>query len=211
MTTVQLIFYACSVMLIGSALTVITAKNSVKAVMFLILSFFFAACIWMLMESEFLAILLVLVYIGAVMVLFLFVVMMLDIDFAQLREGFTRYLPVAVAVSAILMYLLYKIFGEALSGDAFPALEPRPEGYSNIEVLGNLIYTEYFYAFELAALILMVAMVAAISLAFRGKREGTKSQSVHHQVQVKKADRLKVVSMPASTSGNEQSDEGEAS
>ena len=206
MTTVQFIFYACSVMLIGSALTVITAKNSVKAVMFLILSFFFAACIWMLLEAEFLAILLVLVYIGAVMVLFLFVVMMLDVNFAELREGFTRYLPVAVAVSAIMMYLLYKILGDALSVDAFPAPEARPEGYSNIESLGMLIYTEYFYAFEIAALILMVAMISAISLAFRGKRAGSKTQSVNKQVQVKKADRLRVVSMPA-----EKKSEGDAS
>jgi NADH-quinone oxidoreductase subunit J len=197
MTTVQFIFYACSVLLIGSALTVITAKNSVKAVMFLILSFFFAACLWMLLEAEFLAILLVLVYIGAVMVLFLFVVMMLDINFAELREGFTRYLPVAVAVSAIMMYLLYQILGEALSSEAFPIPDPRPEGYSNIETLGMLLYTEYFYAFITAALILMVAMIAAISLAFRGKRQGTKTQAVDKQVKVKKEDRLRIISMPA--------------
>ncbi len=197
MTTVQLIFYACSVLLIGSALTVITAKNSVKAVMFLILSFFLAACLWMIMEAEFLAILLVLVYVGAVMVLFLFVVMMLDINFAELREGFTRYLPIAVIVSGIMMYLIYKAFGDALTSDMFPQPAPKPDDYSNVETLGMLLYTDYFYAFEIAALILMVAMISAISLAFRGKREGTKSQDVNRQVQVKKADRLKVVSMPA--------------
>ena len=132
MTTVQFIFYACSVLLIGSALTVITAKNSVKAVMFLILSFFLAACLWMIMEAEFLAILLVLVYVGAVMVLFLFVVMMLDINFAELREGFTRYLPIAVVVSAIMMTLIYQAFGDALTADIFPMPAPRPDDYSNV-------------------------------------------------------------------------------
>ena len=197
MTLVQLIFYGTSVMLIGSALTVIMSKNSVKSVMFLILSFFFAACLWMLLEAEFLAILLVLVYIGAVMVLFLFVVMMLDIDFAELREGFTRVLPVAILVSVALLYILFKIFSEAVGPDAFPVPAPRPEDYSNIKELGMLLYTEYFYAFELAALILMVAMISAISLAFRGKREGTKTQAVDKQVKVSKSDRLKVVSMPA--------------
>lgn len=206
MTIIQFIFYGVSAMLIGSAVTVVTAKNSVTSVMFLILSFFLAACLWMILEAEFLAILLVLVYIGAVMVLFLFVVMMLDIDFAVLREGFTRYVPVALLVSVLMMYLLYKLFGDTVGPDTFPIPEPRPEGYSNIEELGMLIYTDYFYAFELAALILMVAMIAAISLAFRGKREGTKTQSVDKQVKVTKADRLKVVSMPA-----EKRQEGDAS
>ena len=206
MTTTQLIFYGVSIMLIGSALTVITAKNSVKSVMFLILSFFFAACLWMILEAEFLAILLVLVYIGAVMVLFLFVVMMLDIDFAALREGFTKVLPVALLVSAALLYILFRIFSDAVGPDTFPIPEQRPEDYSNIKELGMLLYTEYFYAFELAALILMVAMIAAISLAFRGKREGTKTQAVDKQVKVSKSDRLKVISMPA-----EKQQEGDAS
>jgi len=197
MTTVQFIFYACSVLLIGSALTVITAKNSVKAVMFLILSFFLAACLWMIMEAEFLAILLVLVYVGAVMVLFLFVVMMLDINFAELREGFTRYLPIAVIVSGIMMYLIYKAFGDALTADIFPMPSPRPDDYSNVEELGMLLYTDYFYAFEIAALILMVAMISAISLAFRGKRQGTKTQEISQQVKVKKADRIRIVKMDA--------------
>jgi len=203
MTTVQFIFYACSVMLIGSALTVITAKNSVKAVMFLILSFFFAACIWMILEAEFLAILLVLVYIGAVMVLFLFVVMMLDVDFAELRQGFTRYLPIAVLMSGILLYILFQVFDSALTPEAFPIPEARPADYSSVKELGMLLYTKYFYAFELAALILMVAMISAISLAFRGKREGTKTQSVRKQVQVKKEQRLKIISMPAEGTNKE--------
>ena len=205
MTTIQLIFYGISALLISSAFIVITAKNSVKSVMFLILSFFLAACLWMILEAEFLAILLVLVYIGAVMVLFLFVVMMLDIDFAVLREGFARYYPIALAVSAALLYVLFTLFNGAVGPEAFPIPEARPEDYNNVRELGMLLYTEYFYAFELAALILMVAMIAAISLAFRGKRDGTKTQSIGDQVKVTKSERLKVVSMP----GEKQ--EGDAS
>ena len=196
MTIVQLIFYGCSFMLIGSALMVITSKNSVKSVMFLILTFFYAACIWMLLEAEFLAILLVLVYVGAVMVLFLFVVMMLDIDFAAMRHGFTRYLPVGLAIAAGLLFVLLKILGSDDFGPgAFSIPAPQPADYSSVRELGMLLYTTYFYPFEIAAMILMVAMIAAISLAFRGKRPGSKSQNIGEQVLVKKADRLRVVKM----------------
>ncbi|PCJ50911.1 MAG: NADH:ubiquinone oxidoreductase subunit J [Gammaproteobacteria bacterium] len=196
MTIVQLIFYSCSVMLIGSAVMVISSKNSVKSVMFLILTFFYAACIWMLLESEFLAILLVLVYVGAVMVLFLFVVMMLDIDFAAMRQGFTRYLPLGLLIAAALLYALFRVLGsEAFGPGAFSIPDARPADYSSVTELGMLLYTTYFYPFEIAALILMVAMIAAISLAFRGKRKGSKSQVVSEQVLVKKADRLRVVKM----------------
>jgi len=208
MTLVQIIFYACSVLLIASALMVITSKNSVRAVMFLILSFFYGACIWMIMEAEFLAILLILVYVGAVMVLFLFVVMMLDIDFAQIKQGFTKYLPVGLVVSAALLYVLFNQLGSAAFGpEAFPIPEPRPADYSSVTELGMLLYTKYFYPFEIAALILMVAMVAAISLAFRGKRKGTKTQTPGEQVKVKKADRVRIVKMAAekqSTNGADQ-------
>jgi len=200
MTIIQIIFYACSVLLIASALMVISSKNSVRAVLFLILSFFYAACLWMLLEAEFLAILLILVYVGAVMVLFLFVVMMLDVDFAELKEGFTRYLPIGIVVSAILLYILTQVFGmDAFGPEAYPIPAPHDADYSSVKELGMLLYTHYFYPFEIAALILMVAMIAAISLAFRGKRDGTKSQNIDHQVSVQKSDRLRIVKMKSST------------
>ena len=205
MTIVQLIFYGCSVMLIGSALMVITSKNSVKSVMFLILTFFYAACIWMLLESEFLAILLVLVYVGAVMVLFLFVVMMIDIDFAAMRQGFTKYLPVGLVIAAGLLYALFRVLGsEAFGPGAFSIPEAHSADYSSVTELGMLLYTKYFYPFEIAALILMVAMIAAISLAFRGKRKGSKSQNIGEQVLVKKADRLRIVKMSTEQPVSEQ-------
>jgi len=198
MTIVQFIFYACSVLLIASSLMVISSRNSVRAVLFLILTFFYAACLWMLLEAEFLAILLILVYVGAVMVLFLFVVMMLDVDFAELKQGFTRYLPIGIVISAALLFILFRfVGGDAFGPEAFPIPEPRPDGYSSVTELGMLLYTNYFYPFEIAALILMVAMVAAISLAFRGTRKDNKTQKVDQQVMVSKADRLRVVKMAA--------------
>ncbi len=208
MTLVQIIFYACSVLLIASALMVITSRNSVKAVMFLILTFFYGACIWMIMEAEFLAILLILVYVGAVMVLFLFVVMMLDIDFAELKQGFTRHLPIGIVVAGALLYFLFSQVGSTAFGpEAFPIPEPRAADFSSVSQLGMLLYTEYFYAFEIAALILMVAMVAAISLAFRGKREGTKTQKPGEQVKVKKADRVRLVKMAAEVKSSDGADQ----
>jgi len=208
MTLVQIIFYACSVLLIASALMVITSRNSVKAVMFLILTFFYGACIWMIMEAEFLAILLILVYVGAVMVLFLFLVMMLDIDFAELKQGFTRHLPIGIVVAGALLYFLFSQVGSTAFGpEAFPIPEPRAADFSSVSQLGMLLYTEYFYAFEIAALILMVAMVAAISLAFRGKREGTKTQKPGEQVKVKKADRVRLVKMAAEVKSSDGADQ----
>ncbi len=208
MTLVQIIFYACSVLLIASALMVITSRNSVKAVMFLILTFFYGACIWMIMEAEFLAILLILVYVGAVMVLFLFVVMMLDIDFAELKQGFTRHLPIGIVVAGALLYFLFSQVGSTAFGpEAFPIPEPRAADFSSVSQLGMLLYTEYFYAFEIAALILMVAMVAAISLAFRGKRKGTKTQKPGEQVKIKKADRVRLVKMAAEVKSSDGADQ----
>ncbi|MCP4002251.1 MAG: NADH-quinone oxidoreductase subunit J, partial [Gammaproteobacteria bacterium] len=197
-----------SVLLIASALMVITSRNSVKAVMFLILTFFYGACIWMIMEAEFLAILLILVYVGAVMVLFLFVVMMLDIDFAELKQGFTRHLPIGIIIAGALLYFLFSQVGSTAFGpEAFPIPEPRAADFSSVSQLGMLLYTEYFYAFEIAALILMVAMVAAISLAFRGKREGTKTQKPGEQVKVKKADRVRLVKMAAEVKSSDGADQ----
>lgn len=211
LTFQQLVFYGFSALLILSALMVILVRNSVKAALFLVLSFVASAGLWMLLEAEFLAIVLVLVYVGAVMVLFLFVVMMIDVNYAILRQGFSRILPVALIVAAGFLWLLNLIVGDQHFGlEKIAAPAPHDADYSNVRELGRVLYTDYFYPFELAAVLLLVAMVAAISLTFRGKR-GRKSQSVDKQVQVTKSDRLRVISMepvvdkkPTSSEENEQ-------
>ncbi|WP_246128536.1 NADH-quinone oxidoreductase subunit J [Pleionea sediminis] len=190
----QIVFYGFSALLILSALMVILVKNSVKAVLFLVLSFFSTAGLWMLLQAEFLAIALVLVYVGAVMVLFLFVVMMLDVRVAAARHRFTRLLPLAIFIAAGFLYLLHWIIGEHHFGsDVMPPPSNVEEGYSNVRELGKMLYTDYFLPFELAAVILLVAMIAAISLTFRGKRS-RKSQNIDKQVRVTKAERLKIIS-----------------
>jgi NADH-quinone oxidoreductase subunit J len=196
MTFQSITFYAFSAMLIISALRVITARNPVHAAMFLVLSFFTAAALWLLIYAEFLAITLVLVYVGAVMVLFLFVVMMLDINFDKLREGFWKHLPIAATV-AILMaaQMVWLLWGSALKLHAASPGAPAAT-VSNTKELGRILYTEYLLPFELAAVVLLVAMVAAIALTFRGRKD-VKSQDIAAQVRVKKSDRLKIVSMCA--------------
>jgi NADH-quinone oxidoreductase subunit J len=195
LTFQQLVFYSFAALLIMSALMVILVRNSVKAVLFLVLCFVASAGLWMLLEAEFLAIALVLVYVGAVMVLFLFVVMMLDVNFAAMKQGFTRILPLALVVAVGFLWMLNWLVGDqhfGLEQIATPAAHGVE--YSNVKQLGRLIYTDYFYPFELAAVLLLVAMVAAISLTFRGKR-GRKSQSVNKQVKVTKSDRLRIIAM----------------
>ena len=197
MTFQSIVFYVFASTLIVSALIVITAKNPVHAALFLVLSFFSAAGLWLLLYAEFLALTLILVYVGAVMVLFLFVVMMLDINFDKLREGFWRYLPVAATVAILMvaqMTLLLFDKSMRLVGAASPG-GPLP-GVSNTRELGRVLYTDYFLPFELAAVILLVAIVAAIALTLRGRKE-VKSQNVGDQVRVKSSDRLKIISMPA--------------
>ena len=191
----SIIFYVFAAMLIISALRVITARNPVHAAMFLVLSFFTAAALWLLIYAEFLAITLILVYVGAVMVLFLFVVMMLDINFDKLREGFWKHLPVAATV-AILMagQMALLLWGSALK--LHTASPGAPAAASNTKELGRLLYTDYLLPFELAAVVLLVAMVAAIALTFRGRKD-VKSQDVAAQVRVKSTDRLKIISMRA--------------
>ena len=168
MSFLQFAFYFFSIILIGAAARVVTVRNPVKAALYLVLAFFSAACIWITLEAEFLAIVLVLVYVGAVMVLFLFVVMMLDIDVTRLREGFARYLPVGADVAAVMAIEL----GVVLTSGRFDSASmPRPSGhgqdYSNTREVGLLLYTDYVYAFELAAVLLLVAIVAAIVLTLR--------------------------------------------
>ncbi len=200
----QLVFYGFSALLILSALMVILVKNSVKAVLFLVLCFVASAGLWMLLEAEFLAITLVLVYVGAVMVLFLFVVMMLDVNFAALRQGFNKTLPIALLVSIAFLLMLHWLVGDnhfGLQQIAEPA--KHAADYSNVKELGRVLYTEYFYPFELAAVILLVAMIAAISLTFRGKRS-RKSQDIDKQVHVSKHDRLRIIKMDAVKPESEQ-------
>jgi NADH-quinone oxidoreductase subunit J len=181
-----------------SATAVVTVRNPVHSVLFLVLTFFTSAIIWMTLEAEFLAIILVLVYVGAVMVLFIFVVMMLDINIAQLREGFVRYLPLGLAVAAImLMLMLNVVTSDIFVLDAGAEPVPKAVDYSNTKALGEVLYTEYVFAFEIAAVILLVAIIAAISLTMR-KRPQTKYQSPSEQMKVRKSDRLRIIKMPAS-------------
>ena len=194
---VQIVFYVLSAVLVGSAVMVITARNPVHAALFLVLAFFTSAGIWLLLEAEFLAIILVLVYVGAVMVLFLFVVMMLDINLAPLREGFIRYLPVGIAVALIVVVELALVIGVSDFGlDSMPQPTAHGPEYSNTKELGALLYTVYVYPFELAAAILLVAIVAAIALTMR-RRTGVKTQDPAQQVAVRREDRIRIVEMPA--------------
>jgi NADH-quinone oxidoreductase subunit J len=191
------IFYFFAAILVFAGLRVISARNPVHAALYLVLAFFTAAGLWMLLEAEFLAIVLVLVYVGAVMVLFLFVVMMLDINLDRLREGFWDYLPIAGFVSVLLMIEMALILGGRHFGNAVIATPAaKPAGYSNTKELGRLLYTDYVLAFELAAVILLVAIVAAIALTLR-RRKDSKYIDPAQQVKVKRNDRLRIVKMQA--------------
>ena len=200
MSIVEILFYVFAVFLVTSAVGVITARNPVHCALFLVLAFFHSAVIWLLMEAEFLAIVLLLVYVGAVMVLFLFVVMMLDINVAKLREGFTRYAPLGILVAALVVVEIGSVVWVKNLGGAAPeaAASVAVEGYSNTQALGELLYTKYLYPFELAAVLLLVAIVAAISLTMR-HRTGLKAQDVGAQVSVRAKDRVRVVQMPSET------------
>lgn len=193
----DLVFYALALILLYAALSVITTRNPVYAALFLVLAFFTAAGIWLLLEAEFLAITLVLVYVGAVMVLFLFVVMMLDINLDRLREGFWQALPVALPVGGLMAVEMVMIVGVNNFG-AEKVLAPaaKPADYSNTAALGRVLYTDYLLAFELAAVVLLVAIVAAIALTLRSRKE-SKPTYANKQVAIKKADRLRIVKMDA--------------
>jgi len=192
-----ILFYFFAAILLLAALRVITARNPVHAALFLVLAFFTAAAIWMLLRAEFLAIVLVLVYVGAVMVLFLFVVMMLDINLDRLREGFWSYLPLGAAVGVLMVIEMVLVLGGKYFGaEQLPSPADPGEGYSNTKELGRLLYTDYVYPFELAAVILLVAIVAAIALTIR-RRKDTKKQEPAQQVMVKRADRVRLISMPS--------------
>jgi len=190
-----ILFYCFATILIGAALGVIFSRNPVHAVMFLVLAFFQSAMLWLLIEAEFLALVLVLVYVGAVMVLFLFVVMMLDIDVERMKGGYTRYLPLGLIIAGLMVVELMQIIWWRSSADiASGGFVATPEGYSNTEALGAVLYTEHVYAFEIAAVILLLAIVAAITLTMR-KRPGLKKQNIAEQVAVRASDRIRIVKM----------------
>jgi NADH-quinone oxidoreductase subunit J len=191
LTTILFYFYAT--VLVASALGVILARNPVRAALFLVLAFFTSAVLWLLLEAEFLGIVLVLVYVGAVMVLFLFVIMMLDINVAELRAGFTRYAPLGVLVAGIMIAeIVYVVWFRNLGLPADGAAPPLPIAYSNTKSLGAVLYTDYALPFQLAAVVLLVAIVAAISLTMR-RRPGYKQQDIGRQVATRKEDRLRIM------------------
>ena len=191
-----LLFYAFAAVLIVSAIGVITSRNPVHAALYLVFAFFNSAIIWMLMEAEFLAIVLVLVYVGAVMVLFMFVVMMLDINIAQMREGFTRYAPLGAVIAVVVIAEIASVVYVKSLGLASPEPAKAAAGatLSNTQALGELLYKEYLYPFELAAVLLLIAIVAAIVLTMR-HRVGHKAQNVTAQVAVRAEDRVRIVKM----------------
>lgn len=199
MTIQQLVFYSFAFVAILSSLMMIFSKNPVRSVLHLVLTFFCMAAIWMLLESEFLAIVLVLVYVGAVMVLFLFVVMMLDMQAPQIKASLVKHWPFGVLTASITIALLIMTVGKQHFGlQEAPIPLPKPADYSHVKVLGHLLYTEYLLPFEIAGIILLVAMIAAIGITFRGPRE-TKTQKPGLQTQVNKAQRLRIVKMSSVT------------
>jgi len=195
MTFETLVFYAFATVLVVAAALVVTTRNPVHAALWLVLSFFSAAGLWLLLRAEFLALALVLVYVGAVMVLFLFVVMMLDVNFDKLRERFRSYIPVAATVGVLVLVEMALVLLGGYFGEGAPPPAPAGAGYSNTKVLGAQIYTDYAYPFEIAAMVLLVAIIAAIALTHRHRR-ATKYQNPAEQVRVRRSDRLRILDIP---------------
>jgi NADH-quinone oxidoreductase subunit J len=192
----EIVFYLFSVVMLGAAVMVITVRNPVYAALSLVLAFFSASAIWMLLEVEFLAIILILVYVGAVMVLFLFVVMMLDINLAPLKEGFMRYLPAGIVVALLMATELLLVLWSRGRFDtsAFPVPPPNPDGYSNTKEVGEVLFTNYLLPFEVAGVILLVAIIAAVALTLR-HRPGSRRQNPSLQVRVQRDERIRLVKM----------------
>ncbi len=198
-----LIFYLFAIVLVLAASMVIIVRNPVHAALFLVLSFFASSAIWMLLEAEFLAITLVLVYVGAVMVLFLFVVMMLDINLAVMKDGFIKHVLIGGVIAVLLLIVMVQVVGpQNMGADSVQAPERHAADYSNTEELGRVLYTDYLYAFEIAAVILLVAIIAAIMLNLRKSRNQI-TPKVADQVLVRKQDRLKIIKMDAETGERE--------
>lgn len=196
MPIMEILFYAFSLVLLAAAVMVITSRNPVYSALFLVLAFFSSAAIWLLLQAEFLAIILVLVYVGAVMVLFLFVVMMLDINLAPLKEGFIRYLPAGIIVAVLMaVELLVVVWARGrFDATAFPPPLQHAADYSNTTEIGKLLYTNYLLPFEVAGIILLVAIIAAVALTLR-QRSGAKRQDVSQQVRVTRDERVRLVKM----------------
>lgn len=193
----QLLFYLFSGVLLLAAVSLVTVRNPVYAALSLIVCFFTSAAIWVTLEAEFLGIVLVLVYVGAVMVLFLFVIMMLDINRDYLREGFVKYLPVGLLVAVVIAAEMILVLNSGgFDADKYLQAERHGADYSNTKALGEVLYKQYLYPFEIAAVILLVAIVAAITLTLR-QRPSRKSQNVDQQVRVQRQDRVRLVEMEA--------------
>ena len=191
------LFYLFSTITVLAALRVITARNPVHAALFLVLAFFNVAGLWMLLQAEFLSLVLVMVYVGAVMVLFLFVVMMLDINITRLRQGFWTYLPLGAAIGLLMFAEMALVLGGRYFGlDAMPEPAAPAAGYSNTKELGRLLFTDYVYPFELASVILLVAIVAAVMLTKRIRSDKIQ-QSTREQIAVQRNDRIRIISMPS--------------
>jgi NADH-quinone oxidoreductase subunit J len=189
----KIIFYGFAALMLFAASMVITSRHPVRAVLFLVLTFVCASGLWLLLEAEFLAIILVLVYVGAVMVLFLFVVMMLNLNVAPLTQGFIRYLPLGILIAALFVgQVVWLLVHDKAIIPQFAALEKQGLDYNNTKELGLALYSNYLYPFEIAGVLLLVAIVAAIALTYRGVKNSRK-QNISHQVKVTKADRLKIV------------------
>ena len=203
----EIVFYFFSLIMIGAATGVITSRNPVYAALFLVLTFFTAAAIWMLLEAEFLSIVLIVVYVGAVMVLFLFVVMMLDINLEPLSAGFVSYLPIGLVVAIVMAAELLTVIWakERFSESAFPIPSAHPEGYSNTAAIGERLYTQFLLPFEVAGIILLVAIIAAIALTLR-KRPDVKTQKPALQVRVKRDERVRLVNMPSESTDTGRGD-----
>lgn len=198
MTFPLLCFYAFAAVSVLAALGVISVKNPVYAVLFMVLTFFSTACVWLLADAEFLALALIVVYVGAVMVLFLFVVMMLDIRIDALREGFAKYLPVGIIVAAVMLVEMLALIGVRAMYAADLGIDAaQAQGMSNTEWLGMTLFQHFLLPFEIAAVILTVGLIAAVTLTLR-TRPGARKQYPSAQVAVKAADRVRIVKMPSS-------------
>jgi len=194
-TIQQFIFAGFASLLIGCALMVVISRNTVRSALFLVLAFFAATGLWLLLEAEFLGLVLILVYVGAVMTLFLFVVMTLSLDVKNLKEGFVKYLPYGVVVLAVLVGLMiYVINSQNFNLTAMASTQPAD--YSNTKALGEVLYTKYAYPFEIAGVILLVAIIAAISLTFRGRQGANKAPKTEQQLTVRRNERIRIIKMP---------------
>lgn len=192
----QIVFCIFSAILLFSAIMVVSSRHPMRAVLFLVLAFFCSSILWMLLQAEFLALVLIFVYVGAVMTLFLFVVMMLNLDIAPRQEGWVRYLPLGVLLIGLLIILMWRV----IQGGTFPPevyhWTTQSAHYSNTQQLGAVLYTDYVYPFELAAVLLLVAIIAAIALVFRGS-QGRKSQRISEQLETRREDRVQLINLPS--------------